>query len=294
MKVLLLVFSGTNNSFYVCNELKKEYQKLNIETDILRLENVKELKDDYDLIGISYPIHAFSAPRFVEKRIKELKIKNKHYFIVKTSGELYQLNSASSYYLYKLMNRNNNKFLSEYHVLMPYNIIFRFEDAITSRILKANRNFIKKIAYETSNKKYKRIDFKTRYKLVRNIFKIQRLGAYLNSFLYKVNLDECTKCMKCVNSCPTNNIKYENNKFKFSTNCIMCMRCSFFCPEDAIRIGFLNSWKVNGKYNFEILKHDNLQYESNDRDSFYNNFLPYLEEHEEPFELDYEIQKDHS
>ena len=88
MKVLLLVFSGTNNSFYVCNELKKEYQKLNIETDILRLENVKELKDDYDLIGISYPIHAFSAPRFVEKKIKELKIKNKHYFIIKTSGEL--------------------------------------------------------------------------------------------------------------------------------------------------------------------------------------------------------------
>ncbi|HHU21279.1 MAG TPA: 4Fe-4S dicluster domain-containing protein [Acholeplasma sp.] len=294
MKVLLLVFSGTNNSLYVCTELKKEYEKHNIQTKVLKLEETEELSDDYDLIGISYPIHAFSTPRFVERKLKELNIKNKHYFIIKTSGELLPLNSASSYYIYKLMNKNNNTFLAEYHILMPYNIIFRFDDAVTSRILKANRNFIKKIAYETSNKRFRRIDFKKKYKLIRNIFKIQRLGAYLNSFLYKVNLDKCIKCMKCVNNCPTKNIKYENGKFKFGTNCLMCMRCSFFCPEDAIRIGFLNGWKVNGKYDYENLKQDNLQYENNKRDSFYYKFLPYLEEHEEPFELDYEIQKDHS
>ena len=26
------------------------------------------------------------------------------------------------------------------------------------------------------------------------------------------------------------------------------MRCSFFCPKDAINIGMLQKWKVNGKY----------------------------------------------
>ena len=37
----------------------------------------------------------------------------------------------------------------------------------------------------------------------------------------------------------------------------MCMRCSFYCPKDAINIGLLNSWKVNGKYDLERINNDN-------------------------------------
>lgn len=34
------------------------------------------------------------------------------------------------------------------------------------------------------------------------------------------------------------------------------MRCSFFCPTNAIKIGFLEGWKVNGRYEFEKIKND--------------------------------------
>ena len=38
------------------------------------------------------------------------------------------------------------------------------------------------------------------------------------------------------------------------------MRCSFNCPTNAIKIGFLESWKVNGEYKLsEIDKNDELK-----------------------------------
>ena len=52
----------------------------------------------------------------------------------------------------------------------------------------------------------------------------------------------------------------------------MCMRCSFYCPKDAIKIGFLNGWKVNGKYNFDIIKKNELkQYITNDNVHYFDN-----------------------
>ena len=54
-----------------------------------------------------------------------------------------------------------------------------------------------------------------------------------------------------MNNCPTKSIDLINNKYKFKSTCIMCMRCSFSCPKDAIKIGVLQKWKVNGEYNFQ-------------------------------------------
>ena len=36
----------------------------------------------------------------------------------------------------------------------------------------------------------------------------------------------------------------------------MCVRCSFNCPENAISIGFLDNWKVNGSYKLKQLEHN--------------------------------------
>ena len=36
----------------------------------------------------------------------------------------------------------------------------------------------------------------------------------------------------------------------FGKNCIGCTACSFNCPADAISIGVLNGWRVNGAYKF--------------------------------------------
>ena len=79
-----------------------------------------------------------------------------------------------------------------------------------------------------------------------------------------------------MNTCPHNNIYIKDNKIKFHHHCDMCMRCSFFCPSNAIKIGFLEKWKVNGQYQFKQIQEDssiNSDYINKDSKGFYKCFI---------------------
>ena len=52
---------------------------------------------------------------------------------------------------------------------------------------------------------------------------------------YFVDKETCVQCMQCVDCCPTNNIKFENEEFSWGRKCIICLRCYNLCPEDAIQ-----------------------------------------------------------
>ena len=65
-----------------------------------------------------------------------------------------------------------------------------------------------------------------------------------------IDHDLCINCGKCVKACPVQNITLKDGKFRFGGHCLGCTACSFNCPTNAINIGMLNGWKVNGAYNF--------------------------------------------
>ena len=48
----------------------------------------------------------------------------------------------------------------------------------------------------------------------------------------------------------------ENGHPVFHSGCLLCTRCSFSCPENAISLGLLEGWKVNGPYNFRKIMED--------------------------------------
>ena len=50
----------------------------------------------------------------------------------------------------------------------------------------------------------------------------------------KLDTKKCSKCMECIEKCPTKNIKFENKKIAFSDKCTMCYRCINICPRKAI------------------------------------------------------------
>jgi hypothetical protein len=69
------------------------------------------------------------------------------------------------------------------------------------------------------------------------------------------------------------------------------MRCSFFCPTNAINIGFLEGWKVNGEYKFKKIENDetiNSNYITKDTKGFYKCFIKYYEKIDKEYN---EIQK---
>ena len=260
MKVLLIYYTGTFNTRYLSNQLKDKLIARGDQVDLVEINVDTKVIDtfNYDLIGFSYPIYGFNSPLPFNKYVKKLKFKTgQKYFIYKNSGETLAMNNASSRILIRLLNKFKAELVGEYHFVMPYNIHFPFEKEFVKQILLYNQKLMAVMLYNLDNGIVFKIKSNFIYNLGAFFVGIQKIGGNVNSYLYKVDDKTCIKCNKCVNACPQKNIYIKNGKIKFHHHCDMCMRCSFFCPTNAINIGFLEGWKVNGEYSFDkILKDD--------------------------------------
>ncbi len=252
MKVLICYFSGTGNTKKVVDALSEQFIKNDCDVVLHNVENKLDKNlNDFDLIGIAYPIHAFNAPPIIVKFVQSLpKLqKQKRLFIVKTSGEPLKLNNISSGKIKRILQKKNIILHNEYHYCMPYNMIFRHSDSMAYKMWTTASNLIPIDCKEILTEKDVKLKYVPFGRFLAWVFRIEHWGGRFNGKKYKVN-ENCIHCAKCVRDCPTHNIKIEDGKFVFGNNCIMCMRCSFMCPKNAIKIGWFNGWKVNGPYNF--------------------------------------------
>ena len=257
MKVAIYYFSGTGNTELTVKKWQSEAAKHNIDCQLFNIEEISDKEVDvseFDKVGIAYPIHAFNAPSNVNKfarRIKKSEQK-KNAFVVMVSGEYMNLNHSSDNKLKRILKRRNIYLNSDYHYIMPYNMIFRHTEKRAYQMFKTMNALVELDVndYLVNDKPHKL----TKLHLVGWLiwmFRIEQLFAPVNGKTFKINKKKCIKCMKCVNACPTHNIEFVNGKFKFHNHCLCCTRCSFNCPTNAFSIGLLTGWKVNGKYKFQ-------------------------------------------
>jgi len=283
MKILLIYYTGTYNTRYLTNQLKEKLVKKGNEVDTVEITVDTPIvnTENYELIGFSYPIYGFNSPLPFNKYVRKLTFNpNQKYFIFKNSGETFAMNNASSRILIRIMKRNKVKFIGEYHYVMPYNIHFPFEKEFVKQILEYNKKLMDVMLYNLEKNIVFKIKSNIIYDFAAFFVGIQKIGGNVNSFLYKVDKDKCIKCGKCVNTCPHNNIYEKNGKIKFHHHCDMCMRCSFYCPTNAIKIGFLENWKVNGDYHLDKIENDvtlNSNYITKDSKGFYKCFIKTFE-----------------
>jgi ferredoxin/flavodoxin len=251
---IIYTFSGTGNTFTAAEMIKKDLEREGVKTNIYRVH--RPFGDvpppgNYDFIGFGYPVHAFNCPQIFYRFVKSLpSAPGKKAFLFKTSGEPFRLNDASSYKLIKELRKKGLDPVLEQHLLMPYNIVFRYKDSLVKQMYQYTGALcallVKRLlAGERGIPRYRLL-----HKAVSLIFRIQWPGARLNGRLYSVGRKKCSKCMLCVKSCPSGNIGFENGRFRFDFSCAMCMRCAMYCPENAVNIGLLRFWKVNGTYDF--------------------------------------------
>ena len=257
MKIGIYYFSGTGNTELTVKKWCEEAKKHNIECDLIKFEDIESETIDvskYDKVGIGYPVHGFNAPKIIltsAKKIEKLNEK-KPAFIIMVSGEDMIINHSSDLKLASILKKKNIFIESEYHYLMPYNMIFRHTEKRAYEMFKT-MNALSELdvrEYLVENKPHAL----KKHRFIRPIIwliRIEHPYASLSAKTFKVNKKKCIKCMKCVNNCPTKNIEFVNGKFKFHAHCLACTRCSFNCPTNAFSIGLLTGWKVNGPYMFK-------------------------------------------
>jgi NAD-dependent dihydropyrimidine dehydrogenase PreA subunit len=256
--VLLIVWSGTGNTLKAAELIRDSFRRQGYGADVVDCTGPAETGGidarGADIIGLGYPIYAFNTPSAFLRRVKTLALRDKPVFVFKTSGEPAFPNNGSSHRLVRALG--SCALLGEYHFLMPYNIVFRFPDNLVKQMYAAAKKLSATLADNIIAGKRSLIAYGLPHRLISWVFRIQGPGARLNGRLYRVRQDRCVRCLRCVRDCPTGNITMEGGRFRFGWNCVMCMRCSFFCPADAFTIGLLDSWRVNGPFDFEGLEKD--------------------------------------
>ena len=286
MKILVYYFTGSGNTERVLRKFEEEFKKDGHSVDFVKIENqiykldkkVDVNHDDYDLIGIGYPIHAFNAPQIIYDWAKSLDKtdKMKRAFIINTSAEPLYVNHAGAIKITKILKKRGLDVQNEYHYVMPYDMIYRHKQKMAFRMWDTAQKLIPidaRTIIEGKSEMYKQVKCAALWAW---FLRIEHFGSKFNGLFYSVNKKKCINCHKCVNNCPIENIKLKDGKIKFGAKCTMCQRCTYFCPTDAIRTGMFNSWRVNTPYKFEYTDDDNAYDNTNPinvkRANFYNSF----------------------
>ena len=303
---IIYVFSGTGNTLATAKMTASSFEERGIKTTVYRVSapfKNTPLPADFDYAGFAYPVHAFNTPRIFIDFVKSLPDSYNKAFILKTSGEPFHINDASSRKLYELLQSKGFDVTLDRHLLMPYNIVFRYKDSLVKQMYQYNEKLCDILAQDLLSGKRDDIHFKLRHKIFSAIFKIQQPGAILNGRLYSTN-KRCNMCFKCVRECPSGNISVRKGKLKFDGKCTMCMSCVMHCPRNAVNFGLLRPLKINGAYDFNsILANDNIKgdYINKNTKGYFRFFKNYYqkadriikeaEENEEPLELERKVSE---
>ncbi len=262
MKISIFTFSGTGNTYVTADFIADTLKSHNAHAEQFKIEEAMREKRPLDFKGIDhiligYPIYAFNAPEMVVDFIKRFpECSGQKISIFKTAGEPFFLNKCSSDLMKRILFKKGYDVQTETLFLMPYNIMFRYEDALVKQMYFLMQKMAGEFAGEVVAGTRQSIHCPLLSKIVSFIFRIQWPGARLNGRLYSCNRKKCTMCMKCVRECPTQNITAKGGKIRFDGKCAMCMRCVQRCPAKAINIGILRFWAVRGEYDFEKLVKD--------------------------------------
>lgn len=254
MKVRFAYFSGTGNTMRVAETVRSEMEKRAVPTDSFVIsDGATPMDDDFTVLVLSYPVYGFNPPSNFLSFVKSLPDgHSRPFYILKSSGEPLTLNNSSSLRTIKILEEKDYIFKKEYHVVMPYNMIFRHPDAMAARLLNVLKIRAPYIADEIISLKSSPLKASAISRLASVVCRVQFPFYRINTrLLFRVDTDKCIRCMACVKNCPRSNIEFKDDRFIFGNNCVGCVRCSFSCPTDAFKIGLLEPMHVNGRYDFD-------------------------------------------
>lgn len=288
-RCIIYAFSGTGNSLIVANFIAAYLNGYGIDSHVFRVRYpLGEIPDpnDYDYVGFTYPIHGFNTPRPFLRFVKLLPksgYQGKPFFIAKDSGEPFAVNSASSSSFVRIMRKKGYRPTLEHHYLMPYNIMFAYDENLRKQMYLYTEALTRVLADDIASGKVDRIKYKWYYRLCSALVRIEHIAGPVNSKLTYVKKSKCIHCDLCIRGCPVHAVyRNKRDKIKIRPSCFICMACSFNCPVDAFRMGFLNPWRVNfGGFQYErLLKDDRYdgKYVNRNTKGYFRHFRKYYRE----------------
>ena len=249
---MIFCFSGTGNSRYVSRRIAESLDKEIIDLNIkIKSCDNSAIKSDENIVIVT-PTYAWRIPRIVYEWLNSTELVGaKKVWFVMTCGS--EIGNAAKYNR-NLAEQKKICYMGTAQIIMPENYIAMFSAPQDSE------------AKETVNRAQVKIDdviSKIRcgqhFETPRNNLYDRFMSSCVNPIFYPLFVtsepfsadDRCKGCGKCVELCPLNNIKLEDNKPEWGKTCTHCMACICYCPTKAIEYG--NKSINKPRYNFERL-----------------------------------------
>jgi len=241
MKVAIFLFSGTGNTYYIGRKIQDAFHEHHTLCDLFSIENKHDddtLIDQYDVIGLGYPIYGSDVPILIRNWIDELKMhEGKRAFVFCTQmmysgdGAAYggRLLHKKGFIIRQQEHFNMPNNITDYKILRPFNKhnLERIEEKKTKQVKK----YVHQIMVDQRRRKgsnplslclglLQRIPYqKLEMKWISNSIKIE---------------DHCILCKTCIDLCPTDNFEIKDGILMTKNQCIACYRCINHCPVNAL------------------------------------------------------------
>ena len=238
-KVCIFLFSGTGMTRYVIRRLSAALEARQAQADVFEIETPQSRKtpiQDYDIVGIAYPVHSLNAPKIVVDFIKGLPdAERKEAFVICTAGSGSKVNSASRDLPISMLRKKGFLVNYEKEFLMPSNFIVKDGEGMV-------REKLEKACLEIPEAADGILDAAAGMSKPGFFVKLAALAGrveWLGTRFIKLYSDsKCDGCGLCAKKCPNQNIRIEAGAAAFKWDCGLCMRCLYLCPKHAVHVRF--------------------------------------------------------
>jgi ferredoxin/flavodoxin len=243
-RAVVFFFSGTGNTWWAADRIKKRLDSHGIHADMVSMDSVDSQKANWwiktaDLILFGWPVYDNDLPDpvkcFVDSLILVEKGKHIHTFCTKAGF------SADGAYVYNRQFCEKGLIIdSTAHFKMPFHLsISRLCSDLAGD--KAIERVMARCGRQVDQYTERLLSGRARIRghYTRWLGELQRLPFWFFRSRHQnsigVDDDRCTRCGECVALCPANNIQLVSVPC-FTGRCAQCLRCYAFCPASAITL----------------------------------------------------------
>lgn len=243
-KVIIAYFSQGDTTAKVAEQIAQGIKEKNYDVDLFNMQDGKPPDiNQYEILGIGFPVYAFRPPFNVMDYIKTLpNLNGMPFFLFYLYGSY---PGTAGNVVRRALSKKGGKEVGytrcrgEDYAMIYLKRGYLFSPGHpTEEELSNAYAFGGNVILNATVKTYAKPQYDPQPGLIYNIERFVLLRPFVNqlySRFYIVEKEKCNSCGICIKKCPTGNITTNEKGFpKWGRNCISCWYCEMSCPLEAI------------------------------------------------------------